>query len=166
MTPGPSRAPSIMGSRPVTPNESFFEHSSHSSVESVPREILLNEFTMAWDYKPPTGLKRLLLYRAGDWPLYSILLAFGQIIAANSYQITLLIGEVGETALQLYIVATIYAVSSAAWWLVFRKFKSVYSLSIPFVFYGAAFFMIGMAPFSQGLTRGVDFTSRGFLCAC
>jgi alpha-1,3-glucan synthase len=36
--------------------------------------------------------------RIGDWPLYSFFLAFGQIIAANSYQITLLSGEVGQTA--------------------------------------------------------------------
>jgi len=155
-TPGGSRAPSVMGTRPGTPNGSFFEHSPHGSVDSMPQEDLLNEFPLGRDYKPPSGLKRLLLYRVGDWPIYSILLAFGQIIAANSYQITLLIGEVGETALQLYIIATIYAVSSMVWWLMFRRFQSVYCLSIPFVFYGAAFFLIGAAPFAQNATRGVS----------
>lgn len=163
-TPGTSRAPSLMGSRPSSPvghDASFFEHQSvHGSVDSIADADLLNEFPLGVDYQPPTGLKRLLLYRVGDWPIYSILLAFGQIIAANSYQITLLIGEIGETALQLYVVATIYAVSSMCWWFVFRRFKSVYCLSVPFVFYGAAFFLIGMAPFAGSFARGVSTLSQ------
>ena len=150
-----SRAPSIIGSRPSTPVGSFFEHSAHGSVESVPNENLLNEFPLGAGYKPPSGLSLWLLYRIGDWPIYSILLAFGQIIAANSYQITLLIGEVGETALQLYIIATIYAVSSICWWLLFRRVQSVYCLSLPFVFYGLAFLCIGVAPFFGSFARGV-----------
>ncbi|KAH8602698.1 cell wall alpha-1,3-glucan synthase mok13 [Bisporella sp. PMI_857] len=151
---------SIAGSRPSSPRpnspngESFFQHSPQGSIDTMSNEDLLNEFTLGRDYQPPTGLKRLLLYRIGDWPIYSILLAFGQIIAANSYQITLLIGEIGETALQLYVIATIYAVSTMMWWLLFRRFKSVYCLSVPFVFYGLAFFLIGMAPFAASFPRG------------
>ena len=34
-------------------------------------QYLLNE-----DYKPPIGIKRILLMRIGQWPLYSFLLAF------------------------------------------------------------------------------------------
>ena len=34
-------------------------------------QYLLNE-----DYKPPTGIKKILLTRIGQWPLYSFLLAF------------------------------------------------------------------------------------------
>jgi alpha-1,3-glucan synthase len=151
-----SRAPSLMGSRPVTPVGSFFEHSAHGSVDSIPHENLLNEFPLGAGYKPPTGLSLWLLYRVGDWPVYSILLALGQIISANSYQITLLIGEVGETALQLYVIATIYAVSSIGWWLLFRRLKSVYCLSIPFILYGAAFLCIGLAPFFGSFARGVS----------
>jgi alpha-1,3-glucan synthase len=156
-TPLPSRAASTHAvSRPMTPTDSFFNHSSNGSVESVPNEALLNQFALAQDYKPPTGLKRILLYRVGDWPIYSILLTFGQIIAANSYQVTLLIGEIGETAIQLYVVATIYAVSSIMWWLLFRRLQSVYCLSIPFAFYGAAFFLIAMAPFASSFPREVS----------
>lgn len=149
-----SREPSLMGSRPTTPVGSFFEHSAHGSVDSMPEVTLLNEFPLGAGYKPPTGLSLWLLYRVGDWPIYSILLAFGQIIAANSYQITLLIGEVGETALQLYVIATIYAVSSLCWWLLFRRVKSVYCLSIPFILYGLAFLFIGIAPFTGSFARG------------
>lgn len=54
-------------------------------------------------------------------------------IAANSYQITLLNGEIGQTADKLYIVATIYLISSVMWWTAFRMLKSVYVLSIPFL---------------------------------
>jgi len=57
----------------------------------------------------------------------------GQIIAANSYQITLLNGEVGQPAVKLYIVATIYLISSIIWWMVFRLLKSVFVLSLPFL---------------------------------
>ena len=94
---------------------------------------IVNEFLLPKDYAPPSGLKWLLLYRLGDWPLYSIILSFGQIIAANSYQVTLLNGEIGEPAIKLYIVATIYLASSIVWWLVFRALKSVFVLSVPFL---------------------------------
>ncbi len=35
-----------------------------------------DQFLLQEDYHPPTGLKKFLLRRFGDWPLYSILLAF------------------------------------------------------------------------------------------
>lgn len=158
-TPSVSRAnspaPSRMGSRPDTPMGSYFEHSAHDSVGSNGSQELLNtDFPLGHDYKPPTGLKRVMLYRVGDWPIYTICLAFGQILAANSYQISLLCGSIGQTALELYIIATIYAVGSVFWWLLFRRLKSRYVLSIPFAFYGLAFFLIGMGPFATGNTRG------------
>ncbi len=40
---------------------------------------------------------------------------------------------------------------------VFRTFKSVYVLSIPFVFYGLAFFFVGLAPLVKG------FSGRGWV---
>ena len=125
-----------------------------------------DQFLLGKDYVPPTGLRRWMQIRIGDWPLYSFFLAFGQIIAANSYQITLLTGTVGQAAEKLYIVATIYLITSLMWWICFRSFKSIYVLSLPFVFYGLAvsaytlhsyivgvwlidmqFFFIGMAHF-------------------
>jgi len=38
-------------------------------------EAYLKEFSLAEDYKPPTGIKRFMLHKLGDWPLYSIFLA-------------------------------------------------------------------------------------------
>jgi alpha-1,3-glucan synthase len=76
----------------------------------------------------------------------------GQIIAANSYQITLLVGQVGQPASKLYAVATIYLVTSIVWWFVYRSFKAVYVLSLPFAFYGFAFVLVGVAPFVEDRT--------------
>ena len=79
----------------------------------------------------------------------------GQILAANSYQITLLSGEVGQTATKLYIVASIYLASSLLWWGCFRAFKSVFVVALPFIFYGIAFFILGLAPYAQSVqSRG------------
>lgn len=107
-----------------------------------------DEFLLGRDYVPPTGLKKWMQLRVGDWPAYSFLLAFGQIIAANSYQITLLTGEVGQSATKLYAVATTYLITSIIWWFIFRWFKSVIPLSLPFFFYGLAFMFIGVAHFA------------------
>ena len=90
--------------------------------------------------------------------------AQGQIIAANSYQITLLTGEVGQAAEKLYTIASIYLVSSILWWFMFRRLKSVYSLSIPFIFYGLAFLFVGLSPLVNSISgRGwVQNVATGF----
>ncbi|KLJ13241.1 alpha-1,3-glucan synthase [Blastomyces silverae] len=107
-----------------------------------------DEFLLGTDYVPPTGLKKWMQLRIGDWPAYSFFLAFGQIIAANSYQITLLTGEVGQSATKLYAIATTYLITSIIWWFIFRWFKSIIPLSLPFFLYGLAFMFIGVAHFA------------------
>ncbi|KAL8989269.1 MAG: hypothetical protein Q9169_008396, partial [Polycauliona sp. 2 TL-2023] len=111
------------------------------------------QYLLKEQYQPPTGLKKLLLRRARQWPFYSFLLAFGQIIAANSYQVTLISGQIGQSAEKLYIIASIYLATSVLWWTLFRTRKSIYVLSIPFGFYGLAFFLLGIAPYATGLSR-------------
>ena len=73
----------------------------------------------------------------------------GFIISANSYQIVLLKGEVGQSAENQYIVATVYLTFSMFWWIVFRKLQSKWVLSAPFLFYGLAFFILGFAPYTK-----------------
>lgn len=114
-------------------------------------EIQVNDFMLGAEYKPPTGLRKWMQVRVGAWPLYAYLMALGQIIAANSYQITLLTGEVGQTATKLYVVASMYLVASMLWWLCFRRFASYVSLSLPFLFYGMAFFLVGLAHFAPNM---------------
>ncbi|OGM41244.1 hypothetical protein ABOM_010113 [Aspergillus bombycis] len=114
-----------------------------------------DEFLLGRDYVPPSGLKKWMQIRIFGWPVYSFFLGLGQIIAANSYQITLLAGENGQTAEKLYGIATVYLVTSTIWWFFFRFFKSVFVLSIPWFLYGASFVIIGLAHFeSNGFARG------------
>jgi alpha-1,3-glucan synthase len=148
-----SPAPSIFhkhrGSRAPSPAGSIFNEDLDSRGSgSDGKEGSGDEFLLGKDYVPPTGLRKWMQLRIGDWPIYSFFLGFGQIIAANSYQITLLTGEVGQTATKLYTIASIYLVASILWWFVFRTFKSVVALSTPFIFYGIAFFVIGCAHFN------------------
>ena len=81
----------------------------------------------------------------------------GQIIAANSYQITLLTGSVGQAADKLYTIASLYIGGSILWWLLYRRLKTVYVLSLPFALYGLAFLLIGLAPL------GTSISSRGWI---
>ncbi|KAL4966950.1 alpha-1,3-glucan synthase Ags1 [Aspergillus stella-maris] len=143
-------------------NETNSRQGSHSQPETEDDEFLLGK-----DYVPPTGLKKWMQVKIGDWPVYTIFLALGQIIAANSYQITLLTGEVGQTAEKLYGIATTYAITSACWWLVFRYFKSVVCLSTPWFLYGIAFLLIGSAHFeADSFTRGwIQNVGSGFYAA-
>ncbi|KAG9187849.1 alpha-1,3-glucan synthase [Alternaria panax] len=114
----------------------------------------MDEFLLGANYQRPSLLKRWLQTRIGDWPIYSILLALGQIMAANSYQITLLTGPQGQGSDKLYIVGVIYILMSSVWWVVFRTLPSKFVLSIPFVVYGVAFLFVGVAPFAKfGVAR-------------
>ena len=124
---------------------------SEASESHVDLDADKEQFMLGEDYKPPSGLRKLLMTKVGDWPVYAFLLAFGQIIAANSYQITLLSGSNGQSANMLYSIASIYLLSSIAWWILFRRIQSVYVLSLPFLFYGAAFFVLGMTPYGPSV---------------
>jgi len=44
-------------------------------------------------------------------------------------------------------VAGTYGISSILWWLVYRRFQSLYTLSLPWFFYGLAFLLVGISPF-------------------
>lgn len=109
----------------------------------------VSQFLLPDNYTPPTGMRRLLNTKLGDWPVYTFLLALGQILAANSYQITLLTGQEGQTAIQLYVISSIYFVSSLVWWGMFRRLPCMYVMTLPFFFYGAGFFLLAFAPYSS-----------------
>ncbi|KAI2704711.1 CAZyme family GH13 [Penicillium roqueforti] len=151
-----------------TPDNMFYSDDLVSNINSNEENHLQDdEFLLGKDYVPPSGLKKWMQIKIGDWPVYSIFLALGQIIAANSYQITLLTGEVGQTADKLYGIATTYAIASMCWWLVYRYFKSVVCLSTPWFLYAFAFLLIGSAhwqddSFSRGWIQNVG---TGFYAA-
>lgn len=134
-------------SRTTTPAESVRDSVQDSDLA----DDNLDQFLLPDAYEPPKGLKRLLnskIHRHG-WPVYTLLLALGQILSANSYQVTLLTGQIGQPASKLYIVACIYLVSSLICWIAFRWFKALYILCLPWLFYGLAFFFLGISPYGQ-----------------
>jgi alpha-1,3-glucan synthase len=138
--------PSLRKQRSSSPGASVSNGDSSSEIHKG-----CDEFLLGADYVPPTGLKKWMQLRIGDWPVYSIFLGLGQIIAANSYQITLLTGQVGQTPEKLYAIATTYLITSILWWFVFRTFKSVVALSLPWFFYGLAFLLIGSAHYEMNM---------------
>lgn len=48
--------------------------------ESVMARASHDEFNLGPDYKPPTGLKKIMLFKIGDWPLYAFLLALVSLV--------------------------------------------------------------------------------------
>ncbi|KAF7715965.1 Alpha-1,3-glucan synthase [Penicillium ucsense] len=145
------KARSHSSSRSINAEDS----SSHEG--GVPERKQPDEFSLGADYVPPTGLKKWMQMRLGDWPVYSLFLGLGQIIAANSYQITLLTGEIGQSEAKLYGIATVYLITSILWWLFFRFCKSVLVLTVPWFLYGTAFLIIGFAHFES------DYFIRGWI---
>jgi alpha-1,3-glucan synthase len=105
------------------------------------------EFHLSQSYRPPRGFRNYLQYRIGDWLLYTILLALGQIMGANSYQITLISGLRGQDEEKFCIVSRIYLAASIFWWLCYRSFKSVHLLSLPFLLYGLSLLLLGTSPY-------------------
>lgn len=130
-------------------------NSSNTSIESS--AITEDEFELGHDYTPPKGLEKIVQYKIRDWPIYSFLIALGQILSANSYQVTLLSGEIGQSATKLYIVASIYLAGSLLWWTLYRTVQSRHVIAIPFICYATAFFILGMAPY------GTSIVARGYI---
>ncbi|KAK7014847.1 modular protein with glycoside hydrolase family 13 and glycosyltransferase family 5 domains [Favolaschia claudopus] len=130
-TPSPS-----IYSRPESPNTpgfstEYYEGALHT--DAGPPETV-----------PMSRLQIALSREIGGWPLYTIIIALGQMISATSFQITLLTGRNWEDDLQLYVLSGIFLAASFVWYPVFRMMPSVYILSIPWIFFGLAFFLIGL----------------------
>ena len=96
-----------------------------------------------------SGIQIALQRTIGGWPLYTIILALGQMLGATSFQITLLSGQNFESNLQLYVLGGVFLASSIVWYTLFRWKPSVYVLSAPWVFFGIAFFIIGLPAVSS-----------------
>lgn len=64
-------------------------------------------------------------------------------------QITLLTGQNGQSAERLYIISSIFLGATLFWWILSRYIKSYILLSTPFLLYGAAFFLLGMTPYTK-----------------
>lgn len=65
-------------------------------------------------------------------------------LSATSFQITLLTGRNWQDNLQLYVLGGVFLAASFVWYPLFRLRPSIYVLSLPWVFFGLAFFLIGL----------------------
>lgn len=117
-----------------------------------------------------TGLQIAMSRELGGWPLYTIVIATGQVciflpllnfqcshnfylqmLSATSFQITLLTGRNWQDNIQLYVLGGVFLAASAVWYPMFRMKPSVYVLSLPWIFFGLAFFMIGLPSVASAL---------------
>ena len=65
-------------------------------------------------------------------------------LSAASFQITLLSGQNWQNDLELYVLGAVFLALSTVWYALFRLKPSVYTLSFPWLFFGFAFFLIGL----------------------
>jgi alpha-1,3-glucan synthase len=154
---GRPRSTSAAGSRQASPRVSLdtrrassspSHRDSQHSISSAYSGATMDEFLLGENWVRPSVLKRWLQIRIFDWPIYCILLALGQIMAANSYQIVLLTGGSGaDQTTKLYVIGGIYIIASCLWWMMYRTMSPRFVTSVPFAFYGLGFVLVGLAPF-------------------
>ncbi|KAK8853442.1 hypothetical protein IAR55_004148 [Kwoniella newhampshirensis] len=137
-----SRAPSMVeGFRPESP----YSVSGHGHDDSADHHYGGGD--MYDEPGPPeTQMTRLQIFmgrQIGGWPLYTIIISLGQLLSATSFQLSLLGGSNTQTQVDLYIICSIFVVSTLAWYTLFRMKPSVWCLSLPWVIFCAAFLLIG-----------------------
>jgi alpha-1,3-glucan synthase len=74
-------------------------------------------------------------------------------LAATSFQITLLSGRSWQDDLQLYVLGIVFLAASVVWYTLFRMKPSIYVLSAPWIFFGLAFFLIGLPSVSRSMAH-------------
>ncbi|CAA7271667.1 unnamed protein product [Cyclocybe aegerita] len=137
-TPSPS-----LYSRPDSPNMQSFGQNDYDG----PLHQEANQPPAA----PMTGLQIAMSREIGGWPLYTIVIAMGQMLSATSFQITLLTGRNWQDAVGLYVLGAVFLVASSVWYPLFRLKPSIYVLSFPWIFFGLAFLLIGLPSVNSAL---------------
>jgi alpha-1,3-glucan synthase len=98
-----------------------------------------------------SGLQIAMAREILGWPLYTIVMALGQVLSATSFQITLLSGESSQDNLQLYVLGGVFLAATSVWYPMFRLKPSFWVLSAPWLFFGLAFFLIGLPSLTRAL---------------
>ncbi|CAL1704520.1 unnamed protein product [Somion occarium] len=147
-----SRRDSVWG----TPAPSTFDHSRPSSPMGSssfggPEDGYSGPLPNGNDEVIMTGLQIAMSRELFGWPLYTIVIAAGQMLSATSFQITLLSGQNWQTDLQLYVLGGVFLAASTVWYTLFRFKPSVYVLAAPWLFFGIAFFLIGLPSVASAL---------------
>ncbi|KII88464.1 glycosyltransferase family 5 protein [Plicaturopsis crispa FD-325 SS-3] len=143
------------------PSPSLYDHSRPSSPGTQSyapssTDPFHSDYTGPMNHEPKdivvmTRLQIAMSREIGGWPLYTIVIALGQMLSATSFQITLLSGQNWQDDLQLYVLGGVFLAASAVWYPMFRLKPSVYCLSLPWIFFGLAFFLIGLPSVTDAL---------------
>ncbi|KAH9842609.1 glycoside hydrolase family 13 and glycosyltransferase family 5 protein [Rhodofomes roseus] len=141
-TPAPS---SFDHSRPSSPSTRSFAGDGLATLDDY-SAALINEDTAVM-----SGLQVAMSREIGGWPLYTIVIGVGQMLSATSFQISLLSGTSTQSNLDLYVIGGIFLAATAVWYPLFRLKPSVYVLSIPWIFFGIAFFLVGLPSLTSSL---------------
>ncbi|EPT06178.1 hypothetical protein FOMPIDRAFT_68356 [Fomitopsis schrenkii] len=145
-----SRRDSVWG----TPAPSSFDHSRPSSPSTRSFADGMDDYSAALvtdDAVVMSGLQAALTREIGGWPLYTIVIGIGQMLSATSFQISLLSGTSTQSSLDLYVVGGVFLAATAVWYPLFRLKPSVYVLSLPWIFFGIAFFLVGLPSVTSSL---------------
>ncbi|ORY31635.1 putative alpha-glucan synthase [Naematelia encephala] len=149
-----SRPPSMVdGFRPDSPNAYSVSGHGHDTPmahdhyeEGAYGEDGANEAQM-------TRLQMFLQRSIAGWPLYTIVISLGQLLAATSFQLALLGGSNTQTEADLFIICAIFIVGTLFWYTLFRMKPSVWVLSLPWIAFAVAFLLIGF-PSLHGVFTG------------
>ncbi|RXK40574.1 alpha-1,3-glucan synthase [Tremella mesenterica] len=156
-----SRPASMMdGFRPESARDSYtapYSHSGHDHEMMGPGDSDHYGGDMYDHEGPPethfTKLQIFMSRKIGGWPLYTIIISLGQLLSATSFQLSLLSGSNTLKQVDLYIICSIFFVSTLAWYTLFRMKPSVWVLSLPWLLFSAAFLLIGF-PSLHGVFTG------------
>ncbi|KAH9981170.1 modular protein with glycoside hydrolase family 13 and glycosyltransferase family 5 domains [Lactifluus volemus] len=132
-------------SRPTSPNIQSFNAAGQYGDYEVPLPHDQGEVVIM------SGLQIAMSREVIGWPLYTIVIALGQVLSATSFQITLLSGESSQDNLQLYVLGGVFLAATSVWYPMFRLKPSVWVLSAPWLFFGLAFFLIGLPSLTRVL---------------
>ncbi|KZT26358.1 glycosyltransferase family 5 protein [Neolentinus lepideus HHB14362 ss-1] len=139
-----------------TPSPSIYDHSRPSSPNGLSSASGFTDYNGPLTSELPevvvmSRLQIAMSRELGGWPLYTIVIAAGQMLSATSFQITLLSGQNWQDNLQLYVLGGVFLAASFVWYTLFRLKPSVYVLAAPWIFFGLAFFLIGLPSVTSAL---------------
>ncbi|WVN90024.1 uncharacterized protein L203_105256 [Cryptococcus depauperatus CBS 7841] len=151
-----SRAPSMIdGFRPDSPiSHSGHGHDDQSQYGGVPGNVGAEMYDEPGPNDPSMTRVQIFMGRQiASWPLYTIVISVGQLLSATSFQLSLLGGSNTQTETDLYIICSIFAVATAAWYTLFRMKPSIWCLTLPWAIFTIAFLLIGF-PSLHGVFLG------------
>ncbi|KAJ3781651.1 glycoside hydrolase family 13 and glycosyltransferase family 5 protein [Lentinula aff. detonsa] len=149
-------------SRPATPTP-FGYHQPQNQAQAQAQKTMLNEGISM------NRVQIALSREVKGWPLYTLLIALGQVLSATSFQTTLLTGTNTQSTPQLYILTSTFLLSSLFVWYPLSRLKPArFTLALPWVLFALAFLFVGLPEIggAGSLLRGNHKVLAGIATGC